>query len=131
MRAWRRSQRSPALNRCPEESLAAVNRKIIDWCSDYIAGILVDTDDGIKHVRNWSRQTLAFAASIRAEELGKPVNAQERALAAGNEIQQVGIELWEAAGRECKQPPQRPEHVMRFARRVLAWAIDHLKDVKV
>ena len=84
-----------------------------------------DQQKAIEHVASWGRQTIAFAMSLRAQAIGKPIDDPGRAGSAGKQVHAIAQELWEAAHADCKQPVQHNEIAMKFAKRVLDWAAEH------
>jgi hypothetical protein len=115
------------------ETYAAMEyaHRVIDWCSDYLSGTASERDDRIRHIRNWGRQTIGSAASIRSEEVGKPIDEQKRALAAGNEFTRLGIDLWEETLTEVGPDAEVSVKVAKFNRNVLRWTVKHLEGCKV
>ena len=82
----------------------------------------------MEHLGSWGRQTVAFAMSIKAQKIGKPIEGEDRAMAAGKEIHATSQELWEAALKECKQPVKSEEMTMKFAEKVFDWVNKHIYD---
>lgn len=80
----------------------------------------------MEHLGYWGRQTVAFAISIKAQKIGKPINGDARAMAAGKEIHATSQELWEAALNECKKPVKPEEMTMKFAEKVFDWVKQHI-----
>jgi len=81
--------------------------------------------DALQGLTSWGRQTIAFTMSVRAHEIGKPIEDTGRARDASKEVDKITRELWNAAHRECKQPAELPEMTMKFVKRVLDWAEKH------
>jgi len=99
----------------------AQSRKVI-WIKEIE---MSSESEAMRHIQSWGRQTIAFAMSLRASELGKPLDDPSRVALAGREAQSVAQDLWQSAYDECKVPVQPSEVAMRFSRRVLDWAAKH------
>ncbi len=82
----------------------------------------------IKHLSLWGRQTVAFALSVKAQKIGKPIDCDARAMAAGKETDATSQELWDAALNECKKPVKPEEMTMKFAEKVFDWVNGHIYD---
>ncbi len=77
-------------------------------------------------IGNWGRQTIAFAMSIRAVDLGKSLDDPERVRLAGREAHEIAKKLWADASKECGGDPK---HMWQpFVRRIFAWVDDHLRS---
>ena len=51
-----------------------------------------------RHFRNWARQTIANALSIKAMHLGRPLDDPQRVQAAGREAEATGQDRRNAGG---------------------------------
>ena len=80
------------------------------------------------HVKSWGRQTVAFAMSLRAHEIGKPADDPDRARLACIEATKTTDDLWNEALNECRKPLELPEMAMQFTKRVFDWACKHRED---
>jgi hypothetical protein len=80
------------------------------------------------HIGSWGRQTVAFAMSLRAQRIGKPIDGPQRVIVAGKEANAVAQDLWESALKECNQPVQPQQMLMKFTAKVFDWVIKHLAD---
>ncbi len=78
-------------------------------------------------IAHWGRQTIFFAMSVHAIDVRKPLDdSKERARIAGVEAGRITQELWAEAHGECAEPVRIAPLTMLFARKVFAWAADHL-----
>jgi len=82
----------------------------------------------MEHIGSWGRQTIAFAMSLRAERVGKPIDDPVRVAAANKEVNILAQDLWESALKECNQPVKPPEMTMKFTAKVFDWVLNHLTD---
>ena len=82
-------------------------------------------------IAHWGQQTICFAMSLRAIDVGKPIDEPERVRAAGVEASRIIQELWESvynAAAEHHDPVGIQHVTIPFAREVLYWVADHLSD---
>lgn len=73
-----------------------------------------------------------FAMSLRAIDVGKPLDDPERGRAATAEAMRISQELWESVYNAAaeRRDPVRIEHVtMPFVRKVFDWVADHLREL--
>jgi hypothetical protein len=124
---WSRTGKELKSGSLPAAVLTKFAHKVIDWSSDYVAGTLSETEQDIKFLRNWGRQTIAAAVTVRSHDIGKPIADEDtkRATAAVSEIQKTGIDLWEDSLKEAKS---KPDQVKLFMRKIINWSVRHLKD---
>ena len=82
------------------------------------------TKQAMGHITSWGRQTIAFAMSLRAERLGKPIGDPNRVALAGKETNAIAQDLWDAAFNECRQPVELPEISMKFTKKIFDWVAE-------
>lgn len=75
---------------------------------------------------NWGGQTIAFAMSQRAMDLGKALDQEHRARAANVEAKDTAQRLWTEALTEAGDPIDPPKFQAGFVRRVFEWCREHL-----
>ena len=80
----------------------------------------------VREIFLWGRQTIAFAMSLRAIDLGKSLDDPEQVRLAGREAHEITNKLLADAHKECGGDPVRIWQP--FARTVLAWVDEHLRS---
>ena len=87
-------------------------------------------EEAQQYIVNWAKQTIAFAMSIRAERLGKPIDEDPELVAlAAKEARELVKDLWREAFEAAPQPPAIEKVTWRpFVRKVFDWANDHLSS---
>src|SRR4029079_1207626 len=73
----------------------------------------------------WARQTISFALSIRSEDVGRPLDAQQIANLGTGEAEAVAQELWRAALQECGSRLDAGRIQTLLSRQVFSWAGKH------
>ena len=77
-------------------------------------------------VANWASQTIAFAISIRAEEIGKKLeDPKSRQLVASGAWDQAS-DLWEVTLREAPSDADTAALMLAYSRNVLSWCHGHI-----
>jgi hypothetical protein len=76
------------------------------------------SDDFVKQLQQWGRQTLSWAVSVQAWESGE-VDLDTNA--AAEEVEDVAQQLWEAAFNESPKPVHPHVIAYNFCRRVFNW----------
>ena len=75
---------------------------------------------------NWARQTIAFAISIRADELGRKIDDPEfrRRIATG--AIDEAADLWLAAVEEAPSDADASALLLEYSRKVFQWCDRHI-----
>ncbi len=85
-----------------------------------------EEQDALKHLASWGRQTIAFAMSLRAVEIGKPIDGSNRVNLAGTEANKIAQDFWNEVSNECRKHPQLTDMWMKFTKKIFDWVHDHL-----
>lgn len=84
----------------------------------------VSGDEVARQIQGWARQTMGFAMSIRAMELGRPLDYDsEHAQLARSEIEESAAEMWSAAHAEGDGDVGQV--AARFVEKVFEWSDRH------
>jgi hypothetical protein len=84
-------------------------------------------DELQRHLSSWGRQTIAFAMSVRAQEIAKPIDGEDRVRQAAVEAGNVAQDLWTETLKKLGPTSALEKFTSEFARAVLAWSTEHLK----
>ncbi len=84
-----------------------------------------DINETLRHCQSWGKQTIAFTLSIRAQNDGQSLDDPKQVQHAANAMEKVTKQLWEQATTPDIPNMKVP---LTFARLVLEWSSDHLKD---
>jgi hypothetical protein len=83
------------------------------------------TDNETLRLRRWAGQTVTLAISVRAKDDGWPLEEKSQADHAKSAGDHVASELWDEAQGEFQMAPAV---INTFARKVLLWCSDHLRN---
>ena len=87
------------------------------------------TGKGVTDLTGWGRQTIAFAMSLRALDLGKSIDSPAQAAFAKQAAEETAQKLWGEAFNECEARPVTVVDIWQpFTRKVFAWASKHLES---
>lgn len=81
----------------------------------------------LTNIRQWAKQTVAFAMSVRSMAVGKDLDEDAKVRAAAVEGQKTVEDMWFEAVRQAGKGAQMQDVLKTFVPAVIEWSYRHMR----